>query len=59
MIVDLEPVVEARRLLRDNVELEAIRQRLRDAYRLESNEPDIVVAAARALMQFEAQDPDA
>ena len=58
VITDLEPLVEARRLLRDHVGLDAIRERLRDDYHLESNEPDLVVAAARALVQFEAQDPD-
>ena len=57
MIVDLEPVVEARRLLRDHVDVAVIRERLQDDFRLERNEPDIVVAAARALMQFEARDP--
>ena len=59
MIIDLEPVVEARRLLRDKVGVDVIRERLRDDFRLESDEPDLVVAAARALMQYEAQDPDA
>jgi hypothetical protein len=58
VIIDLEPLVEARRLLHDKVGLDVIRERLRDDYRLESNEPDLVVAAARALVQFEAQDPD-
>jgi hypothetical protein len=58
VITDLEPLVEARRLLRDNVRVDLIRERLRDAYHLESNEPDLVVAAARALVRFEAQDSD-
>jgi hypothetical protein len=57
VISDLEPLVEARRLLRDKVGVDVIRERLRADYRLESNEPDLVVAAARALVQYEAQDP--
>lgn len=57
VITDLEPLVEARRLLRAKVGVDVIRERLRDDFRLESNEPDLVVAAARALVQYEAQDP--
>jgi hypothetical protein len=58
VISDLEPLVEARRLLHHKVGLDVIRERLRDDYRLERNEPDLVVAAARALVQYEAEDPD-
>jgi hypothetical protein len=57
-MIDLEPLVEARRLLRDKVGLDVIRERLRNDFNLESNEPDVVVAAARALLQYEGQDPD-
>ena len=58
MITDLAPLVEARRLLRDHVDLDQIRERLQHEYRLVSNETDAVVAAARALVQYEAQDAD-
>ena len=57
VITDLEPLVEARRLLRDKIGLDVIREHLRADYHLEGNEPDLVVAAARALVQYEAQDP--
>lgn len=58
VIVDFEPLVEARRLLRDHVAADMICERLRHDYHLERNEPDTIVAAARALLEYEAQDPD-
>jgi hypothetical protein len=57
VITDLAPLIEARRLLREKRSVDMIRKRLRTDFHLVSNEPDLVVAAAQALVQYEAQDP--
>jgi hypothetical protein len=54
VITDLEPLVTARQLLRQDVGVDAIVERLRDQYSLETSEADAAVAAARALVEYEA-----
>ena len=58
MIVDLEPLVEARRLLSANVGVDEIRERLRHEYALERAESEAVVVAARSWVQYEAKYQD-
>jgi hypothetical protein len=53
VINDLEPVVTARQLLRQNVGFEVIVERLRHQYALEIGEADDALAAARALVEYE------
>ena len=56
MLTDLEPLVVARQLLRQAFSSNLIAERLRHEYDLESSEAHAVVAAARALVQYESQD---
>jgi hypothetical protein len=54
-MVDLEPLVTARQLLRLDVGHDAIVDQLRRQYSLETSEADAAIAAARALVEYEAQ----
>jgi hypothetical protein len=53
--MDLEPLVVARQLLHQAFSSNVIAERLRHEYALESREAHAVVAAARALVQYELQ----
>jgi hypothetical protein len=54
VINDLEPLVTARQLLRQDVGVDVIVERLRHQFTLEPSEADAAVAAARALAEYEA-----
>lgn len=55
VLTDLEPLVVARQLLHQDFSSSLIAERLRHEYDLESSEAAAVVAAARALVQYESQ----
>lgn len=55
VLTDLEPLVVARQLLRQGFSSNVIAERLRHEYTLKSREAYAVVAAARALVQYESQ----
>lgn len=54
VINDLEPLVTARQLLRQDVGVDVIVERLQQQFSLETREADAAVAAARALVEYEA-----
>ena len=55
MINDFEPLVAARELLRQHVGFDAIVEQLQRQYPLETSEADSALAAARALVEYEAR----
>jgi hypothetical protein len=54
VINDLEPLVTARQLLREGTGSDVTVEQLRHQYSLGTSEAEAAVAAARALMDYEA-----
>ena len=52
-MIDLEPLVTARQLLRQDIDFDAIVDRLRHQYSLQTSEAAAAVTAARALVDYE------